>query len=112
MVQRILNGAAMDAMKVTVNGDFHEFEFSGPSQDLVDSASFVSGEAGLGSYPAEPASADFDYTIVPGHLGQVWMGAPESQFFTLTAARTDDDERHRTAVAGVRKRFREVHRGG
>jgi len=23
-------GAAMDAMKVTVNGDFHEFEFSGP----------------------------------------------------------------------------------
>jgi len=86
VVQRILNGAAMDAMKITVNGDFHEFEFSGPSQDLLDSASFVSGEAGLGSYPAEPSSADFDYTIVPGHLGQIWMGAPESQFFTLTAA--------------------------
>ena len=86
VVQRILNGAAMDAMKVKVNGDFHEFEFSGPSQDLVDSASFVSGEAGLGNFPAEPGFADFDYTIVPGHLGQVWMGAPESQFFTLTAA--------------------------
>ena len=28
-VQRILNGAAMDVMKVKVNGDFHEFTFSG-----------------------------------------------------------------------------------
>jgi hypothetical protein len=85
-VQRILNGAAMDAMKVTVNGDFHEFEFTGPTQDLVDSASFANGEAGLTNVPAEPVAADFDYTIVPGHLGQVWMGAPESRFFTLTAA--------------------------
>ena len=85
-VQRILNGAAMDAMKVKVNGDFHEFEFSGPTQDLVDSASFMSGEAGLTDYPAEPVAADFDYTIVPGHLGQVWMGASPSRFLTLTAA--------------------------
>ena len=86
VVQRILNGAAMEAMKVKVNGDFHEFEFSGPTQDLVDSASFVNGEAGLTNFPAEPSPADFDYTIVPGHLGQVWMGAPERRFFTLTAA--------------------------
>jgi hypothetical protein len=86
VVQRILNGAAMDVMKVKVNGDFHEFEFSGPSQDLVDSASFTSGMAGLTDFPAEPATAFFDYTIVPGHLGQVWMGAAPGQFFTLTAA--------------------------
>lgn len=86
VVQRIVNGAAVDTIKVKVNGDFHEFDFSGPSQNLLDSASFVSGEGGLSSYPAEPSSADFDYTIVPGHLGQVWMGAPESQFLTLTAA--------------------------
>jgi hypothetical protein len=86
VVQRILNGAAMDAMKVTVNGDFHEFQFSGPTQDLLDSASFANGEAGLTNFPAEPSPADFDYTIVLGHLGQVWMGAPESRFFTLTAA--------------------------
>lgn len=100
VVQRILNGAAMDGMKVTVNGDFHEFEFSGPSQDLLDSASFVSGEAGLVSYPAEPSSADFDYTIVPGHLGQVWMGAPESQFFTLTSAQL-------TMTNGIAQRLQE-----
>jgi hypothetical protein len=101
VVQRILNGAAMDGMKVTVNGDFQEFEFSGPSQDLLGSASFVSGEAGLTSYPVEPSSADFDYTIVPGHLGQVWMGAPESQFFTLTAAQL-------TMTNGIAQRLLEV----
>ncbi|MGH9645776.1 MAG: hypothetical protein ACRD4E_03075 [Bryobacteraceae bacterium] len=100
VVQRILNGAAMDGMKVTVNGDFHEFEFSGPSQDFLDSASFVSVEAGLGSYPAEPDSANFDYTIVPGHLGQIWMGAPESQFFTLTAAQL-------TMTNGITQRLQE-----
>ncbi|HSP69351.1 MAG TPA: hypothetical protein VLN48_16610, partial [Bryobacteraceae bacterium] len=86
VVQRILNGAAMDVMKVKVNGDFHEFEFSGPAQDLLDSASFVSGEGGLTDFPAEPAAGNFDYTIVPGHLGQVWMGAEPHRFFTLTAA--------------------------
>jgi hypothetical protein len=85
-VQRILNGAAMDVMKVKVNGDFHEFEFSGPSRDLLDSASFSSGMGGLTQFPAEPAQTGFDYTIVPGHLGQVWMGAVENRFFTLTAA--------------------------
>jgi hypothetical protein len=85
-VQRILNGAAMDVMKIKVNGDFHEFEFSGPSRDLLDSASFTSGLAGLTQFPDEPASVGFDYTIVPGHLGQVWMGAAPNRFFTVTAA--------------------------
>ena len=86
VVQRILNGAAMDTMKIKVNGDFHEFEFAGPSQDVLDSASFQSGEAGLTDFPAEPIAGDFDYTIVPGHLGQVWMGSAPSRFLTLTAA--------------------------
>jgi hypothetical protein len=86
VVQRILEGAAVDTLTVTVNGDFQEFEFAGPSRDLLDSASFMSGEGGLTQYPAEPSTAGFDYTIVPGHLGQVWMGASPTQFFTLTAA--------------------------
>ena len=85
-VQRLLNGSGMETMKVKVNGDFHEFEFSGPARDLLDSASFISGQGGLTAYPSEPAVVGFDYTIVPGHLGQVWMGAIENQFFTLTAA--------------------------
>jgi hypothetical protein len=85
-VQRIVSGSAMNAMKVKVNGDFHEFEFSGPARDLVDSASFSEGQSGLASFPAEPAQTAFDYTIVPGHLGQVWMGAAPTRFFTLTGA--------------------------
>ncbi len=79
-MQRIVDGAAVDTMTVKVNGDFQEFDFTGPSQDLLDSASFESGEGGLTGYPAEPSQTGFDYTIVPGHLGEVWMGATPASF--------------------------------
>jgi hypothetical protein len=85
-VQRIVEGAAMDRMKIKVNGDFQEFDFSGPARDLVDSASFTSGQGGLTTFPAEPTAANFDYTVVPGHLGEVWMGVSPAQFLTITAA--------------------------
>jgi hypothetical protein len=85
-VQRIVEGAAMDKMQIKVNGDFQEFDFSGPARDLVDSASFQSGQGGLTQFPGEPTAANFDYTIVPGHLGEVWMGVTEAQFLTITAA--------------------------
>jgi hypothetical protein len=85
-VSRCLVGAAVDVLKVSVNGDFHEFCFTGPAADLLDSSSFTSGTAGLASYPIEPSLSAFDYSLVPGHLGQVWLGAPTSQFFTLTGA--------------------------
>src|SRR5580698_7358557 len=85
-VQRIVDGAAVDTMTVKVNGDFQEFDFAGPSRDLIDSASFESGEGGLSAFPAEPTQTGFDYTIVPGHLGEVWMGASPAEFFTLTSA--------------------------
>jgi hypothetical protein len=84
-VQRVVEGAAMDKLQIKINGDFQEFDFSGPARDLVDSASFVSGEGGLTQFPAEPTAADFDYTIVPGHLGEVWMGISQAQFLTITA---------------------------
>jgi hypothetical protein len=86
VVQRILNGAALNTMKVEVNGDFQEFIFAGPSQDLIDSTSFTSGQGGLTAFPTEPVDTGFDYTIVPGHLGQVWMGALPARFYTLTKA--------------------------
>jgi hypothetical protein len=85
-LQRILEGAAVDSMRVNVNGDFQEFVFAGPARDLLDSASFTSGQGGLTAYPAEPARVPFDYTIVPGHLGEVWMGATPAKFCTLAAA--------------------------
>jgi hypothetical protein len=85
-VGRCLVGAAVDVLNVSVNGDFHEFSFAGPAADLLDSSTFTPGTAGLASYPVEPSLSTFDYSLVPGHLGQVWLGAPASQFFTLTGA--------------------------
>ena len=85
-VSRLVTGAAVDAFELQVNGDYHELIFSGPAADLLDSSSFVSGSSGLSNFPAEPALRDFDYSIVPGHLGQVWLGTAPNQFFTLTEA--------------------------
>lgn len=85
-VSRIITGAAVDTLTLAVDGDFHEFVFTGPACDLLDSSSFVGGSAGLASFPAEPALTPFDYSIVPGHLGEVWLGAVPNQFFTLTHA--------------------------
>ncbi|MEK7406855.1 MAG: hypothetical protein AAB225_17400 [Acidobacteriota bacterium] len=85
-VQRILCGAAVDTLRIRVNADFHEFEFSGAARDLIDSSSFTSGQGELVSFPAEPALGDFDYSVIPGHLGQVWLGSVPERFYTLTSA--------------------------
>jgi hypothetical protein len=85
-VQRILAGAAIEEMRVTINGDFHEFEFSGLAADVIDSGSFNQGQGGLGTFPGEPAMGSFDYSVVPGHLGQAWLGAIEEQVYTITSA--------------------------
>lgn len=85
-VSRIVTGSAVDRLELSVNGDYHEFIFTGPAADLIDSSSFVSGMGGLTSFPVEPALSPFDYSIVPGHLGEVWLGSTPAQFFTLTAA--------------------------
>ena len=85
-VQRLLRGAGVDQLEILVNGDYHEFRFSGLAQDVVDSSS-ISGDAeSLTSFPPEPAPAEFDYTIVPGNLGQAWLGTSPSQFLTITNA--------------------------
>jgi hypothetical protein len=85
-VSRIVTGAAVDVLGMLVNGDFHELIFSGPAADLLDSYSFLPDTAGLSAFPVEPGLTDFDYSIVPGHLGQVWLGNPAGQFFTLIEA--------------------------
>ncbi|HUS05332.1 MAG TPA: hypothetical protein VMZ52_03500 [Bryobacteraceae bacterium] len=85
-VQRVLCGAAVDKLALSINGDFHEFEFSGPAADLLDSASFLSGQGGLIQYPSEPGNLAFNYAVIPGHLGQVWLGSTPERFYTLTGA--------------------------
>jgi hypothetical protein len=85
-VSRIVTGAAVNTGTITVNGDFHEFYFSGPACDLIDSSNTQFGVSGLTAFPPEPQLGSFDYSIVPGHLGQVWLGSVPTQFFTLTSA--------------------------
>jgi hypothetical protein len=85
-VQRVLAGAAVDTLTLKINGDFHQFDFSGQARDLVDSSSFESGQCGLSSFPPEPTVSSINYSIIPGHLGQVWMGSAPDRFFTLTDA--------------------------
>jgi hypothetical protein len=85
-VQRILCGAGVDAMEIQVNGDYHGFRFTGLARDLLDSSSFASGVAELQGFPMEPALDNFDYSVVPGHLGQAWLGNSPNQFLTVTGA--------------------------
>jgi hypothetical protein len=85
-VQRLLSGVAVDQLEILVNGDFHEFHFSGMAQDVVDSSSYTGTAADTTGFPAEPTLQAFDYSIVPGNLGQAWLGSTPTQFFTITNA--------------------------
>jgi hypothetical protein len=85
-VQRLMYGAAVNEVKLMVNGDFHEFTFSGAACDVLDSASYQSGQGGMTAFPVEPATAPLTYSLVPGHLGEVWMGSTSAEFFTVTKA--------------------------
>jgi hypothetical protein len=82
----VLSWMAVDTLSIKVNGDFHEFDFNGQAQDLVDTASFESGQFGMSAFPPEPSVAPINYSIIPGHLGQVWLGSSPARFFTLTNA--------------------------
>jgi hypothetical protein len=85
-VHRILAGAAVNRMRVNINADFHEFSFSGAAQDLLDSASFEAGQGGQNEFPEEPSLAAQSYAVIPGNLGQAWLGNIAEQFFTVTGA--------------------------
>ncbi len=101
-VNRILCGAAVDTMQVKVNGDYHEFDFEGMARDLIDTTSFVAGQGGLAAFPEEPAVGAFDYSIIPGHLGQAWLGNTPDRFYTITGAelRVENDLEARSREFG------------
>lgn len=90
-VQRVLRGTAVDKMEIRVNGDFHEIGFEGIAADLLDSASFETGQGGLTQFPTEPPPAELNYSPVPGHLGQAWVGLGPSRFHTVTSAQITVD---------------------
>ncbi len=88
-VQRVISGVAVDNVSLSVNGDYHEFQFQGLAQDIVDSTSFNTGEGQLTAFPAEPALANFFATAVPGNLGQAWLGSTAQKYMTLTKAKVE-----------------------
>jgi hypothetical protein len=92
-IQRVVTGGGVGRMRVRLNGDFHRFEFGGESQDVIESSTFSSGLAGLVSFPMEPALGSWDYSLVPGNLGQAWMGTGPSQMFNLIEADVQLDNR-------------------
>ena len=111
-VQRILDGAAMDTMKVKVNGDFQEFEFSGPSQDLLDSASF---HERAGRADAVSGGAGDRQISITRLCRGIWAGvdgASPSAVFDSDGGGVDAEEQYRAAGEGVRQRFCAVHCGG
>jgi hypothetical protein len=73
-------------MAIEVNGDYHEVHFKGIAQDVVDNCSFSGNQGQLQSFPEEPALEAFNFSVVPGNLGQAWLGPLPSQFFTITSA--------------------------
>jgi hypothetical protein len=84
-VQRIVAGSAIDKMSIKMNSDFHEFDFRGGAKDVLDSSSFITNEGELSQFPAEPAVTEFAYDVIPGHLGQIWLGNDPTRFYTVTA---------------------------
>ena len=85
-VQRLLCGGGVDQMTITVNGDYHEVDFKGQAQDVLDSSSFAANQGALQNFPAEPGVGGFNFSVVPGNLGQAWLGTSPTQFFTVTSA--------------------------
>lgn len=85
-VSRVVVGAAVDVMQLSVNGDQHEFTFAGPAADLIDSTTFIPGSTGLNVFPSEPAQTSSIAGAVPGHLGLAWLGSTACEFFTVTGA--------------------------
>ncbi len=85
-VQRLLRGAGVEQMEILINGDYHEFHFNGIAKDVLDSSSFEAGAAQLDKLSGGTGDGAFDYSVVPGHMGQAWLGTTASRFCTITNA--------------------------
>lgn len=85
-VQRLIAGSSVDRMRIRVNGDFHQLQFQGPAACLAESSTFTGGTAGLDAFPDEPSGEPLPFALVPGNLGQVWLGVDPTRFHTLVEA--------------------------
>lgn len=104
-VQRLLAGAAVDRMRIRINGDFHQLQFQGPAACLAEDIAFTPGTAGLTDFPLEPTVDAIPFSLVPGNLGQVWLGVDPARFHTLVQAEVvlDNDVDLRADEFGINK---------
>jgi hypothetical protein len=85
-VQRVITGCAVNRLRLRINGDFHQFGFDGPAADMIDTATFQPGFGALMSFPQEPIDDGWNHTVVPGNLGQAWLGSANSHAVSLLHA--------------------------
>lgn len=78
-IQRCVTGFAVNELMIGVNGDFHEIGYTGEARRLIDSSSFAAGMAGLAEFPPEPVSQANLSGLVPGSIGQAWIGLTTKQ---------------------------------
>ena len=84
-VSRLIAGASVNELLISVAGNGHGLTFSGPAADVVD-ASSLTQRSGLTIFPPEPQISNLPYVNVAGNTGQVWLGLPASERFTMTSA--------------------------
>ena len=86
-VQRLLCGAAVDQMEILVNGDYHEFHFSGMAKDVLDSASFESRRGAVAELSGGAGSWQRSTTrLCRGIWGRRGWEPSPTQFCTITGA--------------------------
>ena len=85
-IQRCVTGFAVNELSIGVNGDFHEFGYTGEGRRLIDSSSFVAGMSGLNEFPPEPVSQANLSGLVPGSIGQAWVGLTTMQSMNVLMA--------------------------
>ena len=85
-IQRVIAGGAVNQLRIRLNGDFHQFEFQGIGSEVIDSSTFQTGQGGLQAFPVEPPPQNWNYSVVPGNLGQAWLGITPSRIYSILDA--------------------------
>jgi len=104
-VQRGVSGVGFEELRININGDFHEMTVAGEGRNYFDSVSFVDGIAGLSEFPPEPIVDAGSVKLIPGTLGQAWIGSTGTQSYNVLLGsvrlRNGIDFRRREFGSGV-----------
>ena len=111
-VQRVLCGAGVDKMQLRVNGDYHEFRFSGAAMDVIDSRSFSDGQGALTAFPRGTGAAAVRLQHHTGAPGPGLAGIDRGPLLHDHGRGDHARQRAGHESAGVRSELAEMHGGG